>query len=195
MSKKSLFVVSALALSLLTGPALAGHYRIPHPPHPPEAPEPPEPPDFPMAFDFDFDFGRTYLGVRLLDLTPELREHFGVSRDAGVLVSKVEPGSPAEKAGLKVGDIVTAAGDDKVTSSRDLRRAVRGRDAGEKVDLAVTRGRNSMKVTAEVAEPEHSRSRSWVFRDSDRRDFEKRLREKMEKLEKRLHDMEERLRK
>lgn len=195
MSKKSLFVIPALALSLLAGPVLAGHYRIPRPPAPPEAPEPPEPPDFPMVFDFDFDFGRTYLGVRLLDLTPELREHFGVSRDAGVLVSKVEPGSPAEKAGLKVGDIVTAAGDDKVTSSRDLRRAVRARDAGEKLDLSVTRGRNSLKVTTEVAEPEHSRSRSWVFRDPDRRDFEKRLREKMEKLEKRLRDMEERFNK
>src|SRR5436305_13618930 len=38
-----------------------------------------------------------YLGVGLLNLTPELRTHFGVPEDAGVLLSKVAPGSPAEK--------------------------------------------------------------------------------------------------
>ena len=44
-----------------------------------------------------------YLGVELVDLTPELREHFGAPRDVGVMVGRVEPGSPAARAGLEVG--------------------------------------------------------------------------------------------
>ena len=47
---------------------------------------------------------RGYLGIGLTDLTPELRAHFGVPEASGVMVSKVEPGSPAEKAGLQPKD-------------------------------------------------------------------------------------------
>src|SRR5688500_12390489 len=45
---------------------------------------------------------RGYLGVGLTEMTPELRAHFGVPEEAGVMVSSVEDGSPADKAGLKV---------------------------------------------------------------------------------------------
>src|SRR5215475_13923485 len=63
---------------------------------------------------------RGYLGTALMDLTPELRTHFGVPEEAGVMVSRVESGSPAEKAGLKVGDILTRVDGAAVKSSWDV---------------------------------------------------------------------------
>lgn len=61
---------------------------------------------------------RGFLGVQMIDLTPELREHFRVQKDAGVLVGKVVPESPAAKAGIRVGD--KKKGDNvKIDYSRD----------------------------------------------------------------------------
>jgi hypothetical protein len=60
---------------------------------------------------------RGFLGVGLTDLSSELRTHFGVSGDAGVMVASVESGSPADKAGIKVGDIITSFDRDQVESS------------------------------------------------------------------------------
>jgi S1-C subfamily serine protease len=72
---------------------------------------------------------RGYLGVGLTDLTPELRAHFGVPQEAGVMVSKVDAGSPAEKAGLKVGDVVTAIDGKPVATSFDVRLRIRSSSA------------------------------------------------------------------
>lgn len=82
---------------------------------------------------------RGYLGVGLLDLTPELRTHFGVPDDAGVMVSKVESGSPAEKSGIKVGDILTGLDGKPVVTSFDLRQRVRGAEEGTQSTLEVWR--------------------------------------------------------
>src|SRR5688572_3678790 len=57
------------------------------------------------VLDFDGEFfggKRAYLGVSLVDLTPELREHYGAEKDAGILVGSVEEGGPAEKAGVRI---------------------------------------------------------------------------------------------
>lgn len=97
---------------------------------------------------------RGYLGVSLVDLTPELREHFGASRDAGVLVGKIEPGSPAAKAGLQVGDLITGIDGGPVASSRDLRRHVRGLKDGDATTLEVLRGGRSLHLNATVVEKE-----------------------------------------
>src|SRR5258708_4887988 len=67
---------------------------------------------------------RGYLGVELTELTPELRAHFGAPQDTGVMVARVVAGSPADKAGLKVGDIITSLDGKAVESSSD------GRDRG-----------------------------------------------------------------
>ena len=91
---------------------------------------------------------RGYLGVGLTDLTPELRAHFGVPQGAGVMVSQVEAGSPAEKAGVKVGDILSAIDGRPIASSFDLRMHVRAADDGAVSTLEVWRNGKVQTLSA-----------------------------------------------
>jgi S1-C subfamily serine protease len=93
---------------------------------------------------------RAFLGVSLMSLSPELREHFGAPKDAGVLVESVQDDSPAEKAGLRVGDIVLSVDGKDVTSSMDLRQALRDKKEGDSVRLDILRGRARQTVVAAV---------------------------------------------
>lgn len=98
--------------------------------------------------------GGAFLGVQLSELTPELRTHFGVPDDAGVMVGKVVDGSPALRAGLEVGDIVTAVGDKPVASAAALARAIRGNEDGDTVVLEVWRDGQVQKMDATLEERE-----------------------------------------
>lgn len=90
--------------------------------------------------DFTFIGGHGgFLGVELTPLTPELRSHFGVPEAAGVMISKVMPDTPAARAGLAVGDIVTEVGGETVASAGELARAIGSRESGEAVTLGLWR--------------------------------------------------------
>lgn len=103
-------------------------------------------------------FGRRgYLGVSLVDLTPELREHYGAPRNAGVLVSKVSDDSPAARAGIRVGDVITSIGGEEVTHSFKIGRLVRGKKNGEVVSVDVIRNGARQKYNVTVAEREMKR--------------------------------------
>jgi hypothetical protein len=131
-----------------------------------------------------FDGGGSRLGVSLVDITPDLRTHFGAPRDAGVLVGGVEKDSPASHAGLEVGDVVTSVDGEKVESSWRLGRAIRGKSAGEAVALEVVRKGASKTLTAKVeARPESDRDselHGYLGRDFGRdlsREIQRGLRE------------------
>lgn len=94
---------------------------------------------------------RGYLGVGLTELTPELRTHFGAPEDAGVMVSSVEQGSPADKAGLQVGDILARVDGKDVKSSWDVRSEVRTFEEGQQVPLEVWRDRKVQTLNAIIA--------------------------------------------
>ena len=81
---------------------------------------------------------RPKLGVYLVETTEELRQHLGGGDDEGVLVSRVVEDSPAEEAGVQVGDLILSLDGSSVKSSRELRRALRDL-AGETVDLEISR--------------------------------------------------------
>ncbi len=98
--------------------------------------------------------GGAFLGVQLSDLTPELRVHFGVPEDVGVLVGKVVDGSPAFRAGVEVGDIVTAVDGVAVDSASSLAHAIRGHEDGDTVILEVWRDGRMEKISAALEERE-----------------------------------------
>jgi S1-C subfamily serine protease len=81
-----------------------------------------------------------YLGVSVSDLAPEVADRFGVSAESGALIAEVEPGGPADTAGIEAGDVVTAVGSVDVSSSGDLLSALRRYGPGETVELTVLRG-------------------------------------------------------
>lgn len=111
------------------------------------------------AFFLDGElFGkRAYLGVSLVDLTDELRDHFGAPKDAGLLVSSVEDDSPAAKAGIRVGDIIVSIDGKDVESSGDLRRGLREKKEGDTVRVEVLRGRARQTLVTTVVEREGPR--------------------------------------
>lgn len=98
--------------------------------------------------------GGAFLGVQLSDLTPELRSHFGVPEDAGVMVGKLVDGSPAFRAGLEVGDIVTAVDGEPVASASALAGAIRDHEDGDTVVLEVWRDGRMQKISAALEERE-----------------------------------------
>jgi hypothetical protein len=94
---------------------------------------------------------RGFLGVNLTEMTTQLRTHFGAPEDAGVMVSSVEPGSPADKAGLEVGDIVSRLDGKDVKSSWDVRARVRDFEEGQQVPLEVWRDGKVQTLTVAIA--------------------------------------------
>jgi membrane-associated protease RseP (regulator of RpoE activity) len=98
--------------------------------------------------------GRGYLGVHLMHLTQELRTHFGAPEDAGVMVAKVVPESPAEQAGVQVGDILVTVDGEKIDSPRKLSRTIREKEEGDTVSLEILRNGGLQIVSVTIAERE-----------------------------------------
>src|SRR6187401_1148817 len=71
--------------------------------------------------------GKGRLGVSVLEISPELRVHFGAPRDRGVLINTVRPDSPAARAGMAVGDVVTAVDGDPVDAAAPMLAAMSDR--------------------------------------------------------------------
>ncbi|WP_227272056.1 Do family serine endopeptidase [Roseobacter weihaiensis] len=82
---------------------------------------------------------RGRLGVMIQDLTPDLAEALGVDAETGAIVSSVEPGTPADDAGLAAGDVIVAVDGEGVDGSADLRQRIGLRRPGDEVEIAYVR--------------------------------------------------------
>ncbi len=89
-----------------------------------------------------------FLGIRNQTVTPELQQQFGLSRSSGVLVGGTDPGTPAAKAGLKQGDIITKIDDKTVTNDTDLYAILRRHKPGDVATVAFDR--NGQEQTVQV---------------------------------------------
>jgi S1-C subfamily serine protease len=114
---------------------------------PPRAERIPLAPPKPVAF----------LGVHALQVTPAAKEK-GVTVDQGAVVADVMHNSPAEKAGLKPGDVIVAVDGKAIADPVQLREAIHQAGVGKKVTLKIARGKETKELTAELEE-----SRADVF--------------------------------
>lgn len=95
-----------------------------------------------------------YLGVRLATVNAANAARNNLSVTSGAYIGKVIKDSPAEKAGLKQGDVVTKVNDTEVTSAASLIIALRSYDVGDKVTLTVQRGKSEEKVEVKLGSDE-----------------------------------------
>ena len=92
-----------------------------------------------------------YLGVTLSDLNPQTARRFDAA-ESGALVAEVEPGGPADNAGLGSGDVVTALGSEEVRSSGDLLSALRSYRPGDIVEVTVVGDGGEKTLDLELGE-------------------------------------------
>ena len=95
---------------------------------------------------------RGYLGVLIQTLTPDLAESMDLKVKEGALVSQVIPGGPAEKAGIKVGDVVVEFDGKKITSHHDLPATVAITPIGKKAKVMIIRDKKEKEIFIEVGE-------------------------------------------
>lgn len=89
---------------------------------------------------------RGYIGVEPQDITPELAESFGLIQKTGAIIAGVLRNGPADRAGLKPGDILKAINDNSVTDTTDLLNLVAKLVPGTKVKLSVIRKTKQMSI-------------------------------------------------
>jgi hypothetical protein len=122
-------------------------------------------------------WGGGFLGVELTPLSAPLRVHFGVPEEAGVMVARVLAESPAERAGLEVGDIITAVDGAVVDSPMALSRPIREAEDGATVHLEVWRDGKVQALSAAVErrQPRHPARALFLHCDDEEEDCRARL--------------------
>ncbi len=98
------------------------------------------------------DVKRAWIGITYQELTPELASSFGMQRTRGALVNDLVPGGPAERSGIKTGDIILDIGGREVREGRDLLRAVLQHPVGAKVIVTVQRDGQPQKLNLVTVE-------------------------------------------
>ena len=95
---------------------------------------------------------RSKLGVTVQQVTPELAESLNVADARGALVSGVEPGGPADHAGLKQGDVIVALDGRKVSDANAVRNQIAGTKPGSSMAVDVLRGGKTQSLSARLVE-------------------------------------------
>ena len=91
--------------------------------------------------------GRPWLGVTLLTLNEETANDLGLETDAGIYITDVVEDSPAERGGLRTGDVIVGAGGDEIARSSDLVAFLEGKRPGNEVTIDVHRDGSETSIT------------------------------------------------
>ncbi|TIL39458.1 MAG: Do family serine endopeptidase [Mesorhizobium sp.] len=94
---------------------------------------------------------RGFIGVRLQEITPSIAEALGIP-GKGALVASVEPGSPAEQAGIQAGDVITRFNGKDIQSVHDLTLAAASQKPGTKTTLTRNRGGSQQEIALTIGQ-------------------------------------------
>ncbi len=175
-------------------------------------------PDAPRAFAFSLgELSNSRIGVSLYELSDQLADYFG-AKDGGALINEVIKDGPADKAGLKAGDVIVQVDHKPVKDVSAIRRAIQKKDGGDVATVTVLRRGNEEKtvdVTVEESESWSGVGDNHFFRVQPRnahplpgdqmapamrraqramRDSNQDLREEMNKLREELNQLKKELR-
>jgi serine protease Do/serine protease DegQ len=95
---------------------------------------------------------RGILGVSIYPVSPEIAKEYGLAESSGALVTAVAPGSSAEHAGIKTGDIITSINGVIMKRPGEVRNTIGMLRVGDKVDIGLLRDGKPMKITALIME-------------------------------------------
>ncbi|HUI74093.1 MAG TPA: PDZ domain-containing protein [Candidatus Acidoferrum sp.] len=120
--------------------------------HMPETVQIPEIP--PMEWTGDFLMGgRPRLGVEVEDLQGQLGKYFGAPDGEGILIQSVNSGSPAEKAGIKAGDVIISLNGERIRTVGDLRAKLSAAKGSQNVKVGLLRNKTEMTLSVELPPP------------------------------------------
>jgi serine protease Do len=132
---------------------------------------------------------RGFLGVRVVGLTPHLRNRLGAGEETrGVVVFEILPGAPAERAGLRSGDVIVGLGSNPVRDVADLTRRVAVMSPGARARLDYVRDGERRRISVEIGElpPALREEQALSDETSRQRDRRKFLHEEIRRLEEEL---------
>jgi len=105
---------------------------------------------------------RAHLGVQMQDINTELAKAFNIESEAGAVVTRIIKDSPADKAGLKVGDVVTAIDGHRLMNADSLRNTIGLLMVGQTIELTILRDGEEKILRAKVKEMKKQASQNEV---------------------------------
>jgi serine protease Do len=103
---------------------------------------------------------RGWLGVQIQAVTPEIADSIGLDSAKGALIAEAQAESPAAKAGLKSGDVITRVGGAQVRDARDLARKVAEVGPNKAIDLTIIRDGKEQTITLKLGQPAGEKPRT-----------------------------------
>ncbi|HPP73559.1 MAG TPA: trypsin-like peptidase domain-containing protein [Armatimonadota bacterium] len=93
-----------------------------------------------------------WIGIAYISLTEEIASQFNLPVNQGIIVREVQPDSPAARAGLQTGDIITRIEGRQITGASDLQREIRRKNVGDRMTFTVRRDGSTRTITVTLAE-------------------------------------------
>jgi serine protease Do len=115
-------------------------------------------------FSAPWGMPRTRLGIDAENLDGEFGNYFGAPDGEGILVRGVFPETPAAKAGLKAGDVITSVNGERIRSVGELREKIAEKQKDKTVKLGVIRNKTALSLSVQLPEPTERK----VMRDVER---------------------------